>query len=262
VFFNDNQADSDQDGILDINDLCPLIANPDPRESCGAITLCDDGFTGCLTDSDCPGQTSGSCTDEPAGPSFDCDGDGIGDVCDGFVCGDGEPQSAEECEFAEPAGPGLGCTDECTLPTPEILPTEASINTGQQGNAVFSLQSSPFVDPAAGPVDLLSLRLFAVDPALGVPTEAGCLAVVQAAEDDGDPDTPVGIAHPGIATDPSGHLSGDENGDGISELRLHFPVPGSGMTPSTTHICIRGSLNTTPQPHVFAIAVDVSANIK
>jgi hypothetical protein len=38
----------------------------------------------------------------------------------------------------------------------------------------------------------------------------------------------------------AGHLQGDTNGDGEVDLRVHFPVPGSGIGSGTTEICIKG----------------------
>ena len=65
--------DSDGDGIADVCDTCPSVANPDQRDS----------------DGDLVGDACDNCVDVPNLAQGDSDGDGRGDACSLEVCGDG-----------------------------------------------------------------------------------------------------------------------------------------------------------------------------
>ena len=104
-----NDADDDNDGADDASDGCPL----DPLKTvpgacgCGVVETGDldgDGAADCVDDDDdddgildgidnCPGHAN---TDQ-----LDCDGDGIGNVCDGFVDCDGDGLN-DRCEWYLP----------------------------------------------------------------------------------------------------------------------------------------------------------------
>jgi hypothetical protein len=85
--------DRDQDGVLDINDNCPLVSNPSPEgiqsDSDGdgvgdACDICpaafDDGKKD--TDMDGVGDACDNCPVTHNPNQEDIDGDGIGDICD------------------------------------------------------------------------------------------------------------------------------------------------------------------------------------
>ncbi len=59
----------------------------------------------------------------------------------------------------------------------------------------------------------------------------------------------------------AGHLTPDQNGDGWPDLTLHFPVPGSGLTPTTDFACIKGAFSQgTPGDPAFTFVVKAPVN--
>jgi len=92
--FTDDE-DDDNDGILDIDDNCPLVANADQadNDNDGDGDVCDndDDDDGVLDiDDNCPLTAN---TDQA-----DFDGDGIGDVCDDDIDNDGVPNALDFCD--------------------------------------------------------------------------------------------------------------------------------------------------------------------
>lgn len=71
-------ADSDRDGVLDINDNCPNVINPDQADidNSGQGDVCED------FDKDGILNSVDNCPNEPNVDQQDRDGDKIGDVCD------------------------------------------------------------------------------------------------------------------------------------------------------------------------------------
>jgi Thrombospondin type 3 repeat len=145
---NNALSDIDLDGVLDINDNCPLVANEDQLDSdndgYGDVCMLDGYITPCCgpecnLDSDgdnipdrydtCPAQFN---TDAD---NIDTDRDGVGDVCDQLTDSDedGIPDAEDNCpltanpgqENSDPDGGGgdvdsMG--DACDLcPTPDHL---------------------------------------------------------------------------------------------------------------------------------------------
>ncbi|MGB3799925.1 MAG: thrombospondin type 3 repeat-containing protein, partial [Lewinella sp.] len=103
-----NEADSDGDGIRDVEDNCPNFFNPDQNQSIFYADFDNDGYgdpnntiLACVAppryvDNDldnCPNRTSTNLTDT--------DGDGEGDVCDEDDDGDGIPDT-EDCYPLDP----------------------------------------------------------------------------------------------------------------------------------------------------------------
>ncbi len=90
----EDDDDDDNDGILDVNDNCPLIANADQLDT-------DDDNEGntCDTDDDNDGiaDVDDNCPLTPNADQADFDGDGIGDVCDEDIDNDGLANTADTC---------------------------------------------------------------------------------------------------------------------------------------------------------------------
>lgn len=86
--------DDDNDGILDVNDNCPWTANADQSDidSDGLGDICDDDMDGdgVLNDDD-------NCPTMANIDQADLDGDGEGDVCDDDIDGDGILNNVDNC---------------------------------------------------------------------------------------------------------------------------------------------------------------------
>ncbi|MEM6540311.1 MAG: thrombospondin type 3 repeat-containing protein, partial [Bacteroidota bacterium] len=86
--------DDDNDGVLDVDDNCPLIGNADQADTDG-----DGEGDVCDTDDDNDGvpDTADNCPLTPNSDQADADGDGIGDVCDNDGDNDGVPNNLDLC---------------------------------------------------------------------------------------------------------------------------------------------------------------------
>ncbi len=84
--------DGDDDGVADVCDTCPAVANPDQRDS----------------DGDLVGDTCDNCLRVPNLAQTDSDGDGRGDACSLEVCGDGRDNDGNGLvDAADPLCPTL-----------------------------------------------------------------------------------------------------------------------------------------------------------
>jgi hypothetical protein len=139
--------DSDDDGILDIDDNCPNTSNPDQTDTDedGIGDVCDDcpsdpkndededGVCGnndnCPdisnsdqqdTDSDGIGDVCDNCSNIANPDQHDADSDGLGDACDNDIDGDGVDNASDNCpnivnpEQTDTDGDGIGdlCDDD------------------------------------------------------------------------------------------------------------------------------------------------------
>ncbi len=87
--------DDDNDGVLDVDDNCPLIGNADQADADG-----DGEGNVCDTDDDNDGvlDTEDNCPLLPNPNQEDSDNDGIGDLCDDDIDNDGVPNTLDLCD--------------------------------------------------------------------------------------------------------------------------------------------------------------------
>jgi hypothetical protein len=182
-----------------------------------------------------------NCPNDPNTDQSDGDGDGAGDACDRFSCGDAEIQDDEYCDdglgvngtpasFCE--APSQDPDNTGCFPAVALNVSESAINPDKAGKLPMVVFASPLLNFEAAPdaegnppemIDLGTLRFAAVD-AVGE-----CLA--------GRP--------------PSNVSLGDQNGDGRDDLQLQFDVQGTGITSATTEGCLKGSFSAAVGPGVF-----------
>ncbi|MEY8020942.1 thrombospondin type 3 repeat-containing protein [Muriicola sp. SD30] len=91
--------DDDNDGILDVDDNCPLVGNANQTD-----TDADGQGDACDTDDDNDGilDTEDNCPLVANPNQEDADGDGIGDVCDDDADNDGVPNANDLCDNTPP----------------------------------------------------------------------------------------------------------------------------------------------------------------
>ena len=117
-----NDDDADNDGIVDSEDNCPLVSNPNQTDSDGdgIGDACDDS-NGNDTDGDGIENDVDNCPNTPNANQADSDGDGVGDACDDSnnndTDGDGIENDVDNCpntpnaNQADSDGDGIG--DAC-----------------------------------------------------------------------------------------------------------------------------------------------------
>jgi len=111
--------DDDNDGILDVDDNCPLIGNADQADTDG------DGLgDACDPDDDNDGilDADDNCPTTANADQADADVDGIGDVCDDDADNDGVPNGNDLCANTPPGSvvDVTGC-EVFTLPSSNFL---------------------------------------------------------------------------------------------------------------------------------------------
>ena len=113
---NPCDPDDDNDGVLDGDDNCRLVPNPNQRDTDG------DGLGDrCDPDNDGDGVPDGqdNCPLTPNANQRDSDNDGIGDRCDSDDDNDGVPDDQDNCQFTpnpnqrDTDGDGVG--DRCDI---------------------------------------------------------------------------------------------------------------------------------------------------
>lgn len=107
-------VDADHDGILDADDNCPYVANPEQTDSDA------DGYgDACDSDDDNDGVLDGSdnCRVVANSGQANADGDPFGDACDGDIDGDGFDNRSDNCPYVanvdQTDSDGDGAGDEC-----------------------------------------------------------------------------------------------------------------------------------------------------
>ena len=150
--------DDDNDGILDINDNCPLIGNADQLntdgDSLGNVCDNDDDNDGIIdTEDNCP---------LVANPDqADADADGIGDVCDTDADNDGVPNAIDQCTNT-PAGAVVDITgcEVFTLPASNftvLTRAESCISSDNGSIEISAAQMLNYTAVISGPnVDVSS----------------------------------------------------------------------------------------------------------
>jgi hypothetical protein len=113
--------DQDGDGVIDLLDNCPSVANPGQEDADG------DGV----------GDACDNCPNTPSVDQVDTDGDGRGDACDDDIDGDGIPNGQDNCPLTvnpdqtDTDHDGIG--DVCD-PCPRVLPGVPIDSTGCAAN--------------------------------------------------------------------------------------------------------------------------------
>lgn len=144
--------DDDNDGVLDVDDNCPLIGNANQLDTDGdgAGDACDDD-----DDNDGVLDIDDNCPLVANADQADADGDGIGDLCDDDADNDGVPNSLDLCADT-PAGTIVDVTG-CpvfTLPPDNfaILVTGESCRSSNNGSiSIAAAQSLDYTATVTGP---------------------------------------------------------------------------------------------------------------
>lgn len=141
--FEDDE-DDDNDGILDADDNCPLVANADQADNDGdgLGDLCDPD-----DDNDGIPDVQDNCPKTANPGQEDADSDGVGDVCDEDEDNDGVPNDLDNCPGTE-AGVVVGL-DGCpvfTLPATNFLVQTQGESCRSSNNGSITIEASETLD--------------------------------------------------------------------------------------------------------------------
>jgi len=196
-------ADTDGDEIPDVFDNCPLVANPDQKNS----------------DANNPALTP----------------DAFGDACDAYTCGDGIVQAAETCDDGPLNGtPGSSCSATCGCAVEfkvlgKLYPGSSDSTSivvfgsaAPDGSGCLNLDTQTVGGVAPKSLDATTLRLSATKPTRSCPTSGGAPVV-------------------DMSSDSNYNLKlYDFNGDGIKDLKVPMKTRLIGAGPSTTQLYLTG----------------------
>lgn len=127
IIVRDGSGDEDKDGVVDGEDNCPCVDNPDQvdtdhdgkGDACsGDLNLDLDGDGVDNDEDNCPLAANAN--------QNDWDNDGIGDVCDGDLDGDGVLNENDLCQFT-PVGDVVDPANGCSID--QLVPCEGPFGT-------------------------------------------------------------------------------------------------------------------------------------
>jgi hypothetical protein len=184
------QADTDGDSIPDNDDNCPTIFNPDQTDS---------------------------------------DADGVGDACEGAVCGNGEIEFGERCDDGAANGTSasfcsLTCAPAVRANVRETFTANSSGSTPTEilGSPLLNLSLAPVNGEPPRAIDVTTLRLVASAPGEPCP-DGGSVPKEDLTRDQ--------VYKRNLS---------DVNADGFPDLVVNFPTADAGGNASTTEVCVTG----------------------
>lgn len=132
-----DDEDDDDDGILDVDDNCPLTPNTDQSDldGDGIGDVCDDD-----DDGDGIIDSEDNCPTTPNANQADADGDGIGDVCDTDNDNDGVLNDYDQCpETAPGAIVNVNGCEIISLPANAFTIQTTAVNCSGNSNGIITI---------------------------------------------------------------------------------------------------------------------------
>jgi len=132
-----DDEDDDDDGILDVDDNCPLTPNADQSDldGDGIGDVCDDD-----DDGDGIIDSEDNCPTTPNANQADADGDGIGDVCDTDNDNDGVLNDYDQCpETAPGAIVNVNGCEIVSLPANAFTIQTTAVNCSGNSNGIITI---------------------------------------------------------------------------------------------------------------------------
>jgi cysteine-rich repeat protein len=242
-------SDVDFDGICNDDDICPLDPTNDEDNDniCGEIDNCP------LISN--PIQT-------------DANGNGQGDACESFVCGNFLLQGSEECDDGNAEG-GDGCSTICTIEAPEPPVVDSGdgnplvfgntyVSTGALAKIYGNIQANTYITTGAyslvtgsirtGTAATLGANSVNKDNVLAdAAVTTGASAVVDGTVMYGTAFTPGGGSSTGTATNTTSPPSVTFDNQRVSNARYGHNLKGPGTLLAATM-----TTNTTLSPGVYS----------
>jgi len=132
-----DDEDDDDDGILDVDDNCPLTPNSDQSDldGDGIGDVCDDD-----DDGDGIPDSEDNCPTTPNADQTDVDGDGIGDVCDSDNDNDGVLNENDQCpNTTEGAAVNVNGCEIVSLPANAFAVQSTAVTCPGTGNGSITV---------------------------------------------------------------------------------------------------------------------------